>query len=126
MGYLDEDGYLFLSDRKIDMIISGGVNIYPAEIESVLLNHDSVMDAAVFGIPNEEFGEEVKAALELRSDIIPYEALKADITGYCRKHLAGYKVPRSIDFVDQLPRTPTGKLLKRLLRDPYWKEQDNA
>ena len=120
IGYLDEDGYLFMSDRKIDMIISGGVNIYPAEIEAVLTSHPELVDAAVFGIPNEEFGEEVKAAVELAPGVSPSPELEEALIAHCREHLAGFKVPRSIDFEKKLPRHPTGKLLKRLLRDKYW------
>ena len=120
VGYLDDDGWLFLSDRKIDMIISGGVNIYPAEIEGVLVTHPAVRDAAVFGVPNEEFGEEVKAAVELGDGEAASPELLADILAFCRTRLAGYKVPRSVDVVEALPRHPTGKLYKRLLRDPYW------
>jgi long-chain acyl-CoA synthetase len=120
VGYLDEDGYLFMSDRKIDMIISGGVNIYPAEIEGVLVTHAAVQDAAVFGIPNEEFGEEVKAAVELAPGFSPSDALAEELIAHCRTQLAGYKAPRSIDFEAQLPRAPTGKLMKRTLRDRYW------
>jgi long-chain acyl-CoA synthetase len=122
IGYFDADGYLYLSDRKIDMIISGGVNIYPAEIESVLVNHPAVEDAAVFGIPNEEFGEEVKAAVTLRAGHTPSEALSADLMAHCRAHLAGYKTPRSIDYESAMPRHETGKLYKRLLRDRYWQD----
>ncbi len=124
IGYLDEDGYLFMSDRKIDMIISGGVNIYPAEIEGVLVNHESVLDAAVFGIPNEEYGEEVKAAIQLVEGFSADEGLATELKAYCRERLAGFKVPKSIDFETELPRHPTGKLLKRILRDKYWKEQE--
>ncbi len=120
IGYLDADGYLFMSDRKIDMIISGGVNIYPAEIEATLLGHPAVQDAAVFGIPDDEFGEAVKGAVELKPGQRPTEELAAELIGHCRAHLAGYKAPRSIDFVDALPRHETGKLYKRLLRDKYW------
>jgi long-chain acyl-CoA synthetase len=120
VGYLDVDGYLFMSDRKVDMIISGGVNIYPAEIESVLVDHPAVTDAAVFGIPNDEFGEEVKAAVELAPGHTPSAALAEDLIAHCRQQLAGYKAPRSIDFEAELPRAPTGKLMKRLLRDRYW------
>jgi long-chain acyl-CoA synthetase len=120
VGYLDADGYLFMSDRAIDMVISGGVNIYPAEIESVLMAHPAVQDAAVFGIPNEEFGEEVKAAVQLKSGREASEALAQDLIAHCRAHLAGYKAPRSVDFHDSLPRHETGKLYKRLLRDRYW------
>ncbi len=126
IGYLDEDGYLFMSDRKIDMIISGGVNIYPAEIEGVLVTHPSVTDAAVFGIPNEEFGEEVKAAVQLVPGAEPSDALAEEIVAHCRERLAGYKAPRSIDFEAALPRHETGKLYKRLLRDPYWADQDRS
>ena len=126
IGYLNEDGYLFLCDRKIDMIISGGVNIYPAEIEAVLVNHPAVLDAAVFGIPHDEFGEEVKAVVELASGQDPSDRLAADITAYAREHLAGYKVPRSIDFTDEFPRTETGKLVKRELRDPYWTGRERS
>jgi len=122
VGYLDADGYLFMSDRKIDMIISGGVNIYPAEIEAVLLTHPAVLDAAVFGIPDEEFGESVKAAVQLQPGASPGDALAATLIAHCREHLAGYKAPRSIDFVESMPRHPTGKLYKRLLRDPYWRD----
>ncbi len=120
VGVVDAEGYLFLRDRKIDMIISGGVNIYPAEIEGVLCGHPAVLDAAVFGIPNEEFGEEVKAAVELTPGHTPVPALEEQIVAWCREHLAGYKAPRTIDFVEKLPRHPTGKLYNRLLRDPYW------
>ncbi|MER6808636.1 AMP-binding protein [Spirillospora sp. NPDC000708] len=121
-GHLDEDGYLFLADRVIDMIISGGVNIYPAEIEGVLITHPAVRDVAVFGVPDEEFGEQVKAAVELADGAEPSAALADELIGHVRASLAGYKAPRSIDFVDAMPRTPTGKLYKRLLRDPYWQD----
>lgn len=120
IGYLDEDGYLFMSDRKIDMIISGGVNIYPAEIEGVLMSHPAVADAAVFGIPNEEFGEEVKAAIQLREGFAPGDDLADVLISHVREHLAGYKAPKSIDFEEEFPRHPTGKLYKRKLRDRYW------
>lgn len=120
MGYLDDDGYLFLTDRKIDMIISGGVNIYPAEVEAVLITHPSVADVGVFGIPNDEFGEEVKAVVELTSGYEGSDELASELVGFAREKLAGYKVPRSIEFRTDLPRTPTGKLLKRQLREPYW------
>jgi len=123
IGYFDEDGYLYLSDRKIDMIISGGVNIYPAEIEAVLVQHPAVEDVAVFGVPNEEFGEEVKAVVKLTADATPDETLSAELIEYCRAHLAHYKAPRSIDYEADLPRHETGKLYKRLLRDRYWVDQ---
>jgi long-chain acyl-CoA synthetase len=120
IGYLDADGYLFLSDRKIDMIISGGVNIYPAEIEGVLAAHPSVIDVAVFGVPDDEFGEQVKAAVQLMPGIDWSEALADELTSFARERLAGYKVPRTFDVVEQMPRSEAGKLLKRQLRAPYW------
>jgi len=126
VGYVDAEGYLYLSDRKIDMIISGGVNVYPAEIEGVLVSHPEVADAAVFGIPNDEFGEEVKAAVELVEGAEPSAALAQALKDHCRAHLAGYKVPRSIDFEAALPRHETGKLYKRLLRDRYWQGRDRV
>jgi long-chain acyl-CoA synthetase len=122
IGYLDADGYLHLSDRKIDLIISGGVNIYPAEIEGVIQAHPAVRDVAVFGIPNDEFGEEVKAAVELEPGHEASPAFVAELLAHCRENLAGYKVPRSIDFEPELPRSPTGKLYKRVLRDAYWRD----
>ena len=126
VGYLNEEGYLFLCDRKSDMIISGGVNIYPAEIENVLLTHPKVADAAVFGIPHADWGEEVKAVIELASDLDPDEALAEDILAFCSDKLARYKTPRSIDFTREMPRDPNGKLYKRKLRDPYWKDRERA
>ncbi|HYZ92915.1 MAG TPA: AMP-binding protein [Actinomycetota bacterium] len=126
VGYLDEDGYLFLSDRKIDMIVSGGVNIYPAEIESVLINHPAIADVAAFGVPNEEFGEEVKVAVQLAEGAERSVDLEADLKKFAKEKLAGYKNPRSWDFVEEFPRTPTGKLQKRLLRDPYWEGKERA
>ena len=125
-GYLDEDGYLFLCDRKSDMIISGGVNIYPAEIESALMAHPKVRDAAVFGIPDEDWGEHVKAVLELSADATPGPELVEEILAFCRERLAGFKIPRSVDFTPELPRDPNGKLYKRKLRDPYWEGRDRA
>lgn len=123
MGYLDDDGYLFLTDRKIDMIISGGVNIYPAEVEAVLITHPAVADVGVFGIPNDEFGEEVKAIVQLSEGSEGSDELASELVKFTREKLAGYKVPRSIEFRTDLPRTPTGKLVKRELRDPYWKDR---
>ena len=120
IGSIDVDGFVFLSDRKIDMIISGGVNIYPAEIEGVLVTHPAVADAAVFGVPDDEFGEQVKAVVELMEGVDASDALRTELIAFVRQHLAGYKAPRSVEFSAQLPRTPTGKLLKRQLRDPYW------
>lgn len=120
LGVLDEDGYLFLRDRKIDMIIAGGVNIYPAEIESALLTHPAVADAAAFGIPHADRGEEVKAVVEPAEGHEPSEALAAVILAHCEERLAGYKRPRSLDFITAMPRDPNGKLYKRRLREPYW------
>jgi long-chain acyl-CoA synthetase len=120
MGYLDADGYLFLCDRKADMIISGGVNIYPAEIESVLLTHPKVGDAAVFGIPHEEWGEEVKAVIQPVEGVTGGPALSAEILDFLKDRLAKYKTPKTIDYVAEMPRDPNGKLYKRKLRDPYW------
>jgi fatty-acyl-CoA synthase len=119
IGYLDEEGYLYLTDRRADMIIAGGVNIYPQEAENVLIGHPAVDDVAVFGIPNPDLGEEVKAVVQLRSDDRPHDELEAELIAYCHERLAKYKCPRSIDFTDELPRHPTGKLYKRLLRDRY-------
>ena len=126
VGYLDDDGYLFLSDRKIDMVISGGVNIYPAEIEARLMSHPAVNDAAVFGVPDDEFGEQVKAAVLLADGVDGSPELADDLAAFCREELAGYKVPRSFDFPTEFPRTPTGKLVKRVLRDPYWVGSDRV
>ena len=120
VGWVDAEGFLYLTDRKIDMIISGGVNIYPAEIESALCTHVAVHDVAVFGVPNAEFGEEVKALVELTPGHAASEDLTLQLLAHCRQTLAGYKVPRSIEFRTTLPRTETGKLQKRLLRDAYW------
>jgi long-chain acyl-CoA synthetase len=126
IGYLNEEGYLFLCDRKSDMIISGGVNIYPAEIESVLLTHPKVADAAVFGIPHEDWGEEVKAVIQPVDDVEPGQALTDEILAFCRDRLAKYKTPRSIDYIEDMPRDPNGKLYKRKLRDPYWQGRERA
>jgi long-chain acyl-CoA synthetase len=119
IGYIDEDGYLFLTDRSANLIISGGVNIYPAEIEAVLITHPAVGDAAVIGVPNEEWGEEVKAVIELRSGVSASPALACELIEHCRRLLAHYKCPRSVDFVASLPREDNGKLYKRALRERY-------
>ena len=117
VAYRDEEGYYFICDRRIDMIISGGVNIYPAEIEAVLHAHPAVMDAAVLGVPDGEYGESVKAVVQLRADM----RVSADeLIAFAGERLAGYKKPKSIDFADELPRDAAGKLLKRKLRDAYW------
>jgi long-chain acyl-CoA synthetase len=130
VGYLDDEGYLWLSDRKIDMIISGGVNIYPAEIEQVLGGHPDVADVAVIGVPNDEFGEEVKALVVARDGLTTDDegaaTLAASLVTFCRTNLAAYKVPRTIEFRDELPRTGTGKIMKRGLRAPYWEGFDRS
>ena len=123
IGYVDEDGFLYLTDRKAFMIISGGVNIYPQEAENVLVQHESVVDVAVFGVPNDDFGEEVKAVVqprEMPADDEAAQKLAGELIQYCRSQLADVKCPRSIDFREELPRHPTGKLYKRLLKDEYW------
>ena len=128
VGHLDEDGYLYLTDRQAYMIISGGVNIYPQEIENVLVMHPAVMDVAVFGVPDDDMGEQVKAVVQPAPGIeAGGEAgaeLERRLVAYCREHLAAVKCPKSIDFVAELPRLPTGKLYKRLLRDPYWEGRE--
>lgn len=121
MGYIDTDGYLFLTDRQIDLIITGGANVYPAEVEATLHRHPAVTDAAVFGIPDEEFGEAVHAVVEARNDTDP-----DDLVAFCREHLAHYKCPRSIQLVEQLPRDPNGKVRKRDLRKPWWEGRARA
>jgi long-chain acyl-CoA synthetase len=126
VGYLDEDGYLFLCDRKNDMIISGGVNIYPAEVESELSCHPAVDDVAVFGIPHEEWGEEVKAVVQPAPGAEPGPALTGELLAFLAGRLARFKLPRTIDYVSELPRDPNGKLYKRKLRDPYWTGRDRA
>jgi long-chain acyl-CoA synthetase len=122
VGYLDEDGFLFLCDRAKDMIISGGINIYPAEIEGTISAHPAVGDVAVIGVPDDEWGEQVKALVEVTPGVEPTPELAEELLAYCREHLAGYKCPRLLEFRDHLPRTEAGKLLKRLLRDEAWSE----
>jgi long-chain acyl-CoA synthetase len=117
MGYLDADNYLYLVDRKIDMVISGGVNIYPAEIEATIHEHPAVLDVAVIGVPNEDWGEELKAIVQLKPGA---DASAEDLIIFCTQRLADYKRPRSVDFVEELPRNPSGKLLKREIRTRYW------
>ncbi|MEO3783298.1 acyl-CoA synthetase [Actinocorallia sp. B10E7] len=122
IGYVDEDGFLYLTDRQSHMIISGGVNIYPQEAENLLAVHPKVADVAVFGVPDPEMGEQVKAVVQPMSMDEAGEELAAELIAYCRDNLAHYKCPRSIDFREELPRHPTGKLLKRVLRDEYAKQ----
>ncbi len=120
VGYLDAEGYLYLTDRKAFMIISGGVNIYPQAIEDALITHPKVADVAVFGVPDPEMGEAVKAVIEPAPGVAPTTDLAAELMAYAREHLAHYMAPRSIDFIEEMPRLPTGKLYKRILRDAYW------
>ncbi len=120
IGYVDAEGYLYLQDRKSFMIISGGVNIYPQEVENCLVGHPAIIDVAVFGVPNDEFGEEVKAVVQLSQPELASDSLAIELINYCREQISHAKCPRSIDFEAQLPRHPTGKLYKRQLRDRYW------
>ncbi|HEX9260496.1 MAG TPA: AMP-binding protein [Acidimicrobiales bacterium] len=129
VGYVDSDGFLYLTDRKAYMIISGGVNIYPQEAENVLVTHPKVVDVAVFGVPNEDFGEEVKAVVQpkvLPASAEEARALEQELIAFCRSQLADIKCPRSIDFREELPRHPTGKLYKRLLKEEYWKDSGRS
>lgn len=120
VGFLDKDGYLFLRDRLIDMIISGGVNIYPAEIEGVLLTHPKVADVAVFGIPNDDWGEEVLAVVEPVAGATGNDDLARELLDFCAAKVAKFKMPKTVEFIEEMPRDPNGKLYKRKLRDPYW------
>jgi long-chain acyl-CoA synthetase len=120
MGYVDEDGYMYLTDRSTFMIVSGGVNIYPQEAENLLVMHPKLVDAAVFGVPNDEFGEEVKAVVQPVDGVTPGPDLEAELIQYCRARLAGYKCPRTVEFDPELPRDPNGKLYKRRIRERYW------
>jgi long-chain acyl-CoA synthetase len=125
VGYVDGDGFLHLTDRKAFMIISGGVNIYPQEAENLLITHPKVMDCAVFGVPNADFGEEVKAVVQPRDMADAGPALAEELIAWCKRNLSAIKCPRSIDFEAELPRHPTGKLYKRLLRDRYWQGRES-
>lgn len=125
VGFMDDEGYLFLTDRSANLIISGGVNIYPAEVDAILLDHPSVADAATIGVPNEEWGEEVLAVVELKATVEPSDALATELIEFCRDRLAHYKCPRRVDFVDHLPRLDNGKIYKRLLRERY-RQETNA
>jgi long-chain acyl-CoA synthetase len=120
-GYLDSDGYLYIHDRVKDMIVSGGENIYPAEIENVLMAHPAVADVAVIGVPSERWGETPKALVVRAAGT---EVTEAELVAYCRERLAGYKCPSSVDWVEVLPRNPSGKILKKDLRKPYWEGRD--
>lgn len=124
MGRVDDEGYVYLTDRATNMIISGGVNVYPVEVEHVLLDHPAVADVAVFGVPDDEWGESVKAAIELRAGVVASDELAREIIAFARTRLASYKAPKSIDFEERLPRLDTGKILTRQLREPYWRDRD--
>ena len=126
IGYLDADGYMYLTDRASFTIISGGVNIFPQEAENVLINHPAVFDCGVIGVPNPEMGEEVKAVVQLMAGYEAGPPLERELIDYCRERLAHYKCPRSVDFVESLPRSETGKLFKRELRAPYWAGRETA
>jgi long-chain acyl-CoA synthetase len=126
IGYLDDGGFLFLCDRKSDMIISGGANIYPAEVEAEIITHPKVADVAVFGIPDEDWGEQVKAVVQPAAGVAAGDELAAEILASLDGRLARMKWPKSIDFTDELPRDPSGKLLKRRLRAPYWEGRGSA
>jgi len=126
IGYLDADGYLYLCDRKGDMIITGGVNVYPAEIESELSCHPAVDDVAVFGIPHDDWGEEIKAVVQPAAGVAPGPALTAELLAFLDGRIAKFKLPRTIDYVPELPRDPNGKLYKRRLRDPYWAAREKS
>jgi len=126
IGFIDEDGYLFLTGRSAEVIISGGVNIYPQEIDDVLAQHPAVGDVACVGVPNAEWGEEIRAVVELRPEFEAGEALAAELLAFCQPHLARQKRPRKVDFIAELPRSAAGKVQRRALRDSYWSEQERA
>jgi long-chain acyl-CoA synthetase len=125
VGYLDADGYLHLTDRASFMIICGGANVYPQECENLLITHPKVADAAVFGVPNADLGEEVKAVVQLVPGVEAGDSIADELIAFCKQHLASIKCPRSVDFEAELPRLPTGKLYKRLLRDRYWRGRES-
>jgi long-chain acyl-CoA synthetase len=117
VGYVDDEGYVFIKDRVKDMVVSGAENVYPREVENVLFEHPDVADAAVIGVPSEQWGETVKAIVVRKPGSTVSDA---ELIDFCRGRIAGYKRPRSVDFVEELPRNPSGKVLKRVLREPYW------
>ena len=124
MGYFDADGYLFLTGRSAETIISGGVNIYPQESDDILLKHPAVADVCTVGVPNEEWGEEVKSIVQVAQGLEADEVLVAELIAFVREHLAAFKCPKSIDFIVDLPRLPSGKIQRRLVRAPYWEGRD--
>jgi acyl-CoA synthetase (AMP-forming)/AMP-acid ligase II len=121
MAKVDDDGYIYIVDRKIDMIISGAINIYPREIENVLYQHPAIKEAVVIGVPDPEWGEAIKAVVQLKEGM---RATEEEIIDFCKKHLASYKKPKSVDFEEQLPLGTGGKILKRVVRAQYWKGRD--
>ena len=122
-GYLDDDGYLYMHDRVKDMIISGGENVYPAEVEDAVYSHPAVEDVAVIGVPDDKWGEAIKAFVVVKDDV---EVSADDIIRFARTRIAKFKCPKTIDFIDTLPRNPSGKILRRELREPYWKDKTRA
>jgi len=122
MGYFDEDGYLFLTGRSAELIISGGVNIYPQEVDSELIKHAAVLDVCTIGVPNDEWGEEVKSVVQLHPGVSPSAELTEDLIAWARERLANFKCPRSIDYVAELPRSEAGKIQRRVVRAPYWED----
>ncbi len=126
MGYLDEEGFLFMTGRSAELIISGGVNIYPVEIDEVLIQHEAVGDAAAVGVPNEDWGEEIKAVVELKPGFAPDDATRQSILDFARDRLPGFQRPRTVDFVEALPRSAAGKVLRQQVRDPYWKGRSRS
>jgi long-chain acyl-CoA synthetase len=124
MGFFDEDGYLFLTGRSAETIISGGVNIYPQETDDVLLKHPAVADVCTVGVPSEEWGEEVKSVVLLKEGLKASDEMAEDLKTFARDGLPAFKAPRSVDFVNELPRLPSGKIQRRLVREPYWAGRD--
>ena len=120
-GYFDDEGYLYIHDRMKEMIVSGGENIYPAEVENALAGHPAVQDVAVIGVPDDRWGEAVKAVVALKAGAV---VEPAELIAYARERIAGYKLPKSVDFVATIPRNPSGKILRRDLRQPYWEGRD--
>ena len=121
MARVDRDGYIYLVDRKSEMIISGGLNIYPNEVEQVLYEHPAILEAAVFGVPDKDWGEAVKAVVALKPSM---NATEQELIAFCKSRLTSYKKPKSIDFIPSLPKSPEGKVLRRAMREPYWKGHD--
>ena len=120
-GRMDEEGFVYIQDRIKDMIVSGGENIYSTEVEAALFAHPDIIDAAVIGVPNEKYGEVVKACIVKKEDS---NLTEEDVINFCKDRIASYKKPQSIDFIDEVPRNASGKVLKKVLREPYWKDQD--